>query len=352
MAEYPRSIYGYTTIKNGRYGEVNRNNIFTGVWLVVFILGSVAASTGAPLLQSKDLNISDSECLECHTDIVESPAVHEEASCIDCHGNESLTPHTNLELPPPKCLNCHFESVRRFEESVHGGEVYEGRRIECSRCHGSHDIDTIASPESPMGRRHQSEVCGECHQGERDDYNRSIHGLDVALGGEYAPVCVDCHGKQHEILSHDNPESDVYASRIAKATCGKCHESVILSEKYGLPAGRVRTYIDSYHGIRQTYGDIGAANCASCHGTHKILPSSHEESMIHISNLVSTCGKCHPGANENFTKGRVHVDALPDVSPGVYYVRQFYTWFIGILVLLFLFHIVLDYTKFMRDRQE
>jgi cytochrome b subunit of formate dehydrogenase len=50
------------------------------------------------------------------------------------------------------------------------------------------------------------------------------------------------------------------------------------------------------------------ANCASCHGIHNILPSTDPGSQTHAANLVSTCGKCHPGATENFAIGTVHLD--------------------------------------------
>jgi formate dehydrogenase gamma subunit len=35
-------------------------------------------------------------------------------------------------------------------------------------------------------------------------------------------------------------------------------------------------------------------------------------STIHRTNLVATCGKCHPGANENFSLSKIHVDLGAD----------------------------------------
>jgi hypothetical protein len=40
--------------------------------------------------------------------------------------------------------------------------------------------------------------------------------------------------------------------------------------------------------------------------------------------------------------GKVHVEATKGSSLGMYYVRNFYTWFIGLLMLLFVGYIVLD----------
>ena len=62
------------------------------------------------------------------------------------------------------------------------------------------------------------------------------------------------------------------------------------------------------------YGSTVAANCASCHGFHKILPSSDTNSTISKIHLVETCGKCHPGANREFSLGKIHV--APDGQAG------------------------------------
>jgi formate dehydrogenase gamma subunit len=82
-----------------------------------------------------------------------------------------------------------------------------------------------------------------------------------------------------------------------------------MNTKYNLPPDRVKTFFESYHGLAAQYGSTLAANCASCHGVHKILPSTDPRSSIYKTNLVETCGKCHPGATENFAQSKVHVDA-------------------------------------------
>jgi formate dehydrogenase gamma subunit len=81
-----------------------------------------------------------------------------------------------------------------------------------------------------------------------------------------------------------------------------------MNTKYNLPPDRVKTFFESYHGLAAQYGSTLAANCASCHGVHKILPSSDPRSTIYQTNLVVTCGKCHPGATANFAQSKVHID--------------------------------------------
>ncbi len=96
--------------------------------------------------------------------------------------------------------------------------------------------------------------------------------------------------------------------KISADVCSNCHASERLNTKYNLPADRVKTFFESYHGLAAQYGSTLAANCASCHGVHRILPSNDPRSTIHKANLVQTCGKCHPGATENFAQSKVHID--------------------------------------------
>jgi cytochrome b subunit of formate dehydrogenase len=74
-------------------------------------------------------------------------------------------------------------------------------------------------------------------------------------------------------------------------------------------------------------GSASAANCGSCHGYHGVFPSSDPRSTVHPSNMVATCARCHPGANENFAQGRIHMDdkTLTDTgSKAIHWVRVMY----------------------------
>jgi cytochrome b subunit of formate dehydrogenase len=100
----------------------------------------------------------------------------------------------------------------------------------------------------------------------------------------------------------------VSPTHVAEATCAPCHESAALNEKYGLPAGRLASFVDSYHGVKSKAGDATVANCASCHGAHRILPSSDPTSSIAADNLAETCGTCHPGISASLAQTRIHED--------------------------------------------
>jgi hypothetical protein len=94
---------------------------------------------------------------------------------------------------------------------------------------------------------------------------------------------------------------------VARFTCAQCHDSLRLTREFDLAGRRSETFLDSYHGLAGKLGSKGVANCASCHGVHNILPSSDPRSTVNKANLKATCGKCHPGASENFAKGAVHL---------------------------------------------
>jgi cytochrome b subunit of formate dehydrogenase len=120
---------------------------------------------------------------------------------------------------------------------------------------------------------------------------------------------------------------------------------VKLTEKFGLASDRFRSFEDSFHGLAGRAGSVEVANCASCHGVHDIRPSSDPTSRIHKANLVATCGTCHPGANENFTKGSVHVVATAGEDRILYLVSTGYVILIVVLIGGMFLHNLMDLVK-------
>jgi cytochrome b subunit of formate dehydrogenase len=174
-----------------------------------------------------------------------------------------------------------------------------------------------------MNWTHLAESCGACHEQEARDVLESVHGQALAAGRRDAPTCTDCHAEHAiEDLRGMSP------IEATQRTCSRCHASERINARYRLPRDRVRTFLGSYHGLAARFGSTRAANCASCHGYHRILPSTNEESSVHPSNLVATCGQCHPGAGSNFALGKVHIDvesAAEDLGSTVnWWVRRIY----------------------------
>jgi formate dehydrogenase gamma subunit len=273
-------------------------------------------------------------CLDCHTLNGDSsrilPASDPQSSinraniartCGSCHGDPSVMAGTGISRRP----------FLTYTESVHAGAVGRGSlsAAVCTDCHKSHDVLAASDPQSPIFRFNISQTCGRCHSSISGEYNQSVHGQAVARGVSQSPVCTDCHGI-HSI----NPRSDARAT-LGLAACSQCHEGVRLTREFGVASERVRSYADSYHGLARRLGSDVVADCASCHGVHNILPSSDPRSQIHPSNLVQTCGQCHPGASQNFVAGTVHLNlpASQDIgSIVVGWVRWIYLGLIAVVI--------------------
>jgi formate dehydrogenase gamma subunit len=104
-------------------------------------------------------------------------------------------------------------------------------------------------------------------------------------------------------------------------------------------------------------GSTRTASCSSCHGTHDILPSSDPASTINPANLAKTCGQCHPGANANFAKGKIHLDpaaaAQADFgSKVVSWVRRLYIMLIISVVGFMFLHNLMIFVRKMIDRKK
>jgi formate dehydrogenase gamma subunit len=269
--------------------------------------------------------LKNSDCLDCHGDntLVETNAAgktvslfvdeaklklsaHRTNTCISCHTDVTAQhPDDNKPLAPVNCGVCHPRQTQSYGASVHGLALKAGHEdaATCQDCHDSHEMVSSDSPTSPIYFSRQAATCGECHPKESRDWAQSVHGKAVMAGDYDAPTCTGCHD-EHKIRSLTGSS----AMTISAEVCSRCHASERLNSKYNLPADRVKTFFDSYHGLAAQYGSTVAANCASCHGYHKILPSSDTNSTINKIHLVETCGKCHPGASREFALGKIHVE--------------------------------------------
>ncbi|MBI3788042.1 MAG: cytochrome B, partial [Ignavibacteriales bacterium] len=315
-------------------------------------------------------------CGECHGD-VKDPFIQSEhgkalasgvkgaPSCITCHKNNIARvtagqDSTQLKIAQEKlCLSCHLDNpdvkarisptagfLTSYQSSVHGSALHggNGKAANCIDCHASHEMKKGSDPTSHVSKLNIPQTCSKCHPAIAEQYKYSVHGVAVSKGNMDAPACTDCHG-EHNILKHTDPRSPVAARNVSAQVCSPCHSSVKLSQKFGLASDRFRSYADSYHGLAGKAGSVQVANCASCHGVHDIKPSKDPSSRINKSNLVKTCGTCHPGANENFTKGAVHVIATEKKNDVLYFVATAYIILIIVVVGGMFAHNLLDFIK-------
>lgn len=324
-------------------------------------------------------------CAECHEDVAEIYIRHGRLSigkdpdtptCRDCHGHHDILAVSNassrvhrLNLPET-CQTCHVDldlvkrhfslrdaPIRMYSRSVHGRPTKKGRYTSatCTNCHAasaggtktSHRILSASDPESTTYHFSIPNTCGVCHEAVTKDYWEGIHGQYVLNGATDAPVCTHCHG-EHGIISPDDPLSPVSAARLAQSTCTPCHDSAVLNQKYGLSGGELASYIDSYHGLKSTAGDVRVANCASCHGSHRILPSTDANSSIHAQNLQETCGECHRNITEQLAQTPIHQpgDTLHATWPGFF--RKLYIVLIVGTIGLMILHNGADWLSHVR----
>lgn len=319
-------------------------------------------------------------CSSCHDDQVKAYArsVHgmaklhgmsDSATCRSCHGPEhkilgasnAASPVNNKNLADT-CGACHSnpnflakhnipfaKPVEAYRLSVHGREVAKGNTsaASCSNCHGSHDILAAQDPKSKVNRANVAETCGICHSDVQAVYADSVHGLAVKRGSKDSPTCTGCHG-EHNILAPKDPGSMVNAARVSTVTCGRCHGDERLNSRYAF-GDKVPAFQDSFHGLAIRGGQKTAANCASCHGVHNILPSEDVRSTINPANLKTTCGQCHPGLGERITHGRVHVQSIGGAEHiSVKWIRWAYYSLIPMTIGFMLFHNGLDYLAKLR----
>jgi cytochrome b subunit of formate dehydrogenase len=355
--------------------------------------GSVHAALGEEACQSCHGNphevalatqTAPAKCAQCHADEVKEfrNSIHGQAAasgdpdaptCMSCHGTvhqiqssgETTSSVAKRNLPDT-CASCHSNPqflsrhkipfahpVELYKQSVHGRAVVDGdgAAATCSDCHGSHKILPAKDSRSKVNHWNIPATCGQCHSEISKTYLESVHGQAMKGGVSGAPVCSDCHG-EHLILAPKDQGSLVNVGRVSMATCGRCHSDERLALRYNLPADRVPSYADSYHGLAMRGGSQSVANCASCHGVHNIFKSSDARSTVNAVNLPKTCGSCHAGAGNHFVIGPVHVQtASGPAHPVVKWIRGTYWLLIPLTLGFMVIHNLLDFLAKLIRRQ-
>jgi len=331
-------------------------------------------------------NLMPAKCAECHAhelrefdDSIHGQAVKkgdaDAPKCVSCHGDiHAVKPASEPDGKVARknladtCAQCHSNPgflsrhlvpvahpVESYKQSVHGRAIAAGNEqaADCNNCHGNHDIYPARDARSRVNHWNVSQTCAQCHSEIAKAYSDSVHGVAVKAGVKDAPACVDCHG-EHLILDPKNPASPVNAANISAETCGRCHSSTRMAHLYDLPADRVPSYADSYHGLALKGGRLTAANCASCHGVHNIYKSADARSTVNAANLPKTCGQCHAGADQaRYSIGPIHVQtgAGPN-HPVVKWIRWTYWVLIPATLGFMLLHNLLDLlAKLLRRRR-
>ncbi len=213
-----------------------------------------------------------------------------------------------------KCFECH-QSLGDKQSELFVKDIHFQKGISCADCHGgnsqSEDIDEAMNKKSgyigiPKGDA-ISKTCAKCHSSTKmsskyksalpinqlEKLETSVHGKIATSGKEHIAQCVTCHNS-HGIVSVKNPASPVHPLKVVK-TCTKCHADASFMKTYNpsLAIDQLEKYRTSLHGKKNIKGDVKAAECVSCHGSHEIQNAKDIRSSVYPTNLPQTCAKCH-----------------------------------------------------------
>jgi predicted CXXCH cytochrome family protein len=232
--------------------------------------------------------------------------------CNDCHDKHKTkyktdpTSKTFRKNIPELCASCHREGekaalryegkehqiVKSYNMSIHGkGLLESGLTVTaiCTDCHTSHLELPTTDPMSSINSKNIPETCSKCHFGIYEQFQTSVHSPDVTKTEKRLPNCYDCH-KSHSI---ERVERGDFRQGIIDQ-CGTCHEEV------------TNSYFDTLHGKVSRLGEVAAAKCYDCHGSHSILPPTNPNSTLSRQNVIETCKTCHPNSNKKFVGYLTH----------------------------------------------
>lgn len=128
--------------------------------------------------------------------------------------------------------------------------------------------------------------CLGCHQ-DKELAKKDARGKKVSLfvsedlfsKSVHASVsCTDCHTR----IQDDSHASKGVKEADRKVDCGACHE------------GAERLFKTSVHSLKAEIA------CKECHGYHYMRPLTDPKSVTYRTNLVQTCGACHPEESAQF----------------------------------------------------
>lgn len=328
-----------------------RSVLRVALWVTLFLGVAVGAAPAGEQPQPP----ANDDCLACHGESTakranETPvfvdqktfeqSTHSPMACVDCHTDLAKLaeyPHADA-LAKVRCATCHDDISSKYHDSIHARARERAGLIVapgCADCHGSHDIKAHTDTASRVYRATIPATCTKCHAGIKPHYDAGIHAAALKQGNPRAPVCIDCH------TAHAIQRADTETWRLSVTReCGTCHTEVVDS------------FLRTFHGKVTELGFTRVAACADCHGAHDILPASNPASMISPARLVSTCQKCHAGANERFVQYDPHPNPHNYArSPLLWWINKFYVVLITGCFSFFGLHSLLWFRRARKEQR-
>jgi len=277
--------------------------------------------------------------------------------CQSCHGSHEIVSNKDRKSPvyplnvPSLCGKCHKEGspvqlqrnipqshiLENYSESIHGeGLIKKGLSVSatCASCHSPHRILPHTDPRSTINRNNIAATCTKCHTAIEYVHKKIIKGELWEKEAKVLPACVDCHQphKARKVFyeqnlsdalckkCHENPSagkskdgrdmyvkhSDMQYSVHNKLSCTQCHTAV--EPSHTRPCDNLtknkpdcsschsavgNDFKQSMHGMLHARGDSMAPACYDCHGNHKVLRKTDQNSPVFAMNIPKLCSKCH-----------------------------------------------------------
>jgi cytochrome b subunit of formate dehydrogenase len=282
------------------------------------------------------------DCVGCHLDITKAPhrkGIERKVSCVSCHVELWSEAQDNGTTEENAKLGEVVEHIDSYMESMHARPNIEDQsrtNATCYDCHDAHYMQHIDSTTRSEYKAAIPAMCGSCHDKVLDDYENSVHGIEISEGNLNAAVCSDCHSR------HGVGKSGTATARVeVTESCGSCHQESL------------KTYLGTYHGkiTRLGYGET--AKCYDCHGSHQIARLEDPASMMHVDNRLETCQTCHEDASEGFITFHPHGNMHDrEKYPEMWFAS---TFMIGLLIGTFAFfwlHSALWFYREWQDRKQ
>jgi cytochrome b subunit of formate dehydrogenase len=284
------------------------------------------------------------KCVECHTDIKQSPhrkGLQRAVDCVTCHSNVWKEAQSDrAKMRENKRVGEVVEETGHYMESVHAQPNKDDPtkpNATCVDCHSAHYVYPMNSKEGHNYRLTTPEVCGKCHEKQEGQYYDSVHGVAVVrFGKKDAAVCGDCH-TAHEI---SKAKEDPTKLRIT-ASCGNCHENAY------------KSYRHTYHGQVATLGYAHTAKCFDCHAHHQTRKLDDQRSKVHMDNRLKTCQACHKQATAGFLRFHPHGNTHDlEKYPYMWVASKFMILLLAGVFAFFWTHSALWFYREWKDRKE
>jgi hypothetical protein len=210
------TIGGLATSKRALLWYVRRGILLTSVVFVIcFLRPSLARAQDCLTCHSTSSGLKDSAGKPITVDPAQlKNSVHSDFPCVMCRASAAQFPHTAKEAAA-SCNRCHSDIPKVLAGSTRSLLGDTANPQTCIACHGAHDVKASSS----LG----TQICTTCHSSEVAQYNSSIHGLPYSQGNGDAPVCQNCHGPAHQVVTTSDGMSPVHKTNLAN-TCGTSSE--------------------------------------------------------------------------------------------------------------------------------